>query len=684
MNLEEKVWFNQSLLYYRDQEFNTNSTLDIAISNNTSDYKSFSPITFNIGITNQTRRFYTISYTLAYDLLQNFKLATDAINKSNRNPSDKIEILRKVYDKNLLFTFSTLNNQIIVGISILQNGDSVMILIPYSVFLSIASLLKSYSSEYIKMNIEFTNRSVVIDVLDEMKKIKNNIKTIPSSIENMLTSPKRATESNNNYNTNTTESENEYYKTYDSSKNNKVEINDELYKDNKESIENSEKEALDFETYFKENINSINIPELEKASEIEERKNNIELTNKNSIYDILDGNLNNLENIISSISISKNPIESLKKIILDKIDSPSTFELIPGIIENDYKSIVYMSKSIFSYYFNNYVKNNVQIPSSIPIIKYDPKLNSELNVSLAYDILLISSYIRCVRNKLYTRDVDSTKNKSVLYLGIRLFLDFLSFSFIDNINFSLVKSCVLERFKIYESSGFFDYYTKLLNSFNLQEVTQNEISYLLDEISNKVIGKVSSVEQSHTNNYNNNFLRLPYKTDLNLEQIINYVIPAQDAIYNIFNDLEDHTGIEKFLRSMNDIPNEIVLILLDKKEKNRISNLSKIVNKYIDEIPKQYRDSFMFYISTLKDSFDLNDSRFPVEEFGENIIKGIYIWNESEKNESLSNFLLKFEESVMSKDLILLKYKSIKNDETSKDIANIETSSDNWEDLLNL
>lgn len=681
MNLEEKSWFNQSLLYHRDQEFNTNSTLDIAISNNTSDYKSYSPITFNIGITNQTRRFFTISYTLAYDLLQNFKLATDSINKSNRNPSDKIEILRKSYDKNLLFTFSTLNNQIIVGISILQSGDSVMILIPYSVFLSIASLLKSYSSEYIKLNIEFTNRSAIIDVLDEMKKIKNNIKIIPSSIENMLISPTKTTESNNSNN-----SEKEYYKTNDTlnNNNNNNETSDELYKFNKEYIENTEKESLDFETYFKENINSINIPELEKVSEIEGRKNNIELTDKNSIYDILDGNLNNLENIISTISISNNPIESLKKIILDKIDPSSTFELIPGMNENDYKSTVYMSKSIFSYFFNNYVKNNVQIPSSIPIIKYNPQFNTELNMALAYDILLVSSYVRCVRNKLYTRDVDSTKNKSVFYLGIRLFLDFLSFSFIDNIDFNVVKSCVLERFKIYEGSGFFDYYTKLLNSFNLQEVTSMDISYLLDEISNKVIGKVSSVEQSHTNNYNNNFLRLPYNSNLNLEQIINYVIPAQVAIYNNFNDLEDHNGIEKFLRSMNDIPNDIVLILLDKKEKNRISNLTKIVNKYIDEVPKQYRDSFIFYISTLKDSFDLNDSRFPIEEFGENIIKGIYIWNESEKNESLSNFLLKFEESVMSKDLILLKYRSIKNNETSNDIENSDVSTDNWEDLLNL
>ena len=49
---------------------------------------------------------------------------------------------------------------------------------------------------------------------------------------------------------------------------------------------------------------------------------------------------------------------------------------------------------------------------------------------------------------------------------------------------------------------------------------------------------------------------------------------------------------------------------------------------------------------------------FPIEEFGENIIKVLYVWNENEKGILYTDFMSKVESCLMTKELILTKYKS--------------------------
>ena len=66
----EKVWFSQNLFWYKDNQYQTNSTLELSTSCNTSDFRYFTSATFNISITdiNNVKRAVYINHADSVEL----------------------------------------------------------------------------------------------------------------------------------------------------------------------------------------------------------------------------------------------------------------------------------------------------------------------------------------------------------------------------------------------------------------------------------------------------------------------------------------------------------------------------------------------------------------------------------------------------------------------------------------
>lgn len=649
MYQEEKTWFSQSLMFHKDVLYNTNSSLDISIYSSTSDFRSYSPVAFKLtiidGSTKQSR-YVSMTYPSSSELISCLKAATEDISK--KLSSDKVVVQKKFYDKTLNFEFSRLSNQIICTIQIIQNGDIGMVIIPYSVFNSVAVLIRSYISDFIKLNLDFVNRAVLIDILEQSKASKDLLKTLPASIERHVSVPVP-----------------------------KEEIPEELVL----GVERTEEEIEGFNKFLDDNIDSTDLG-LDKFNDDFNKSSNTTIsktsheTNSDFVFNVLDGDLSKLESLINSAIINEHSAQSFFNSLLQKMKVEDDFEFLPGIKENDYRSLVYISKCIYMNLFHQYITSNIPIPSSIPLLKYkvDGKVN-ESNTNLAYDLLLISVYLKCLRTKLSSRESDSSRNKSIFYLGFRVLTDMLTFGIIERIDFNVVKSCLNERFKHYLTSNFFSKYEELLDSYNLPRIDENEFSKVLSDIGSKIIGKTSYIDELHKKIYGEKIVRLKYDNKLDLEQIIKECIPLQISIYNKVSNLENEDEVNSVLASFKDniskeILSEFVSTKVEAPKREKSNSLVRAASFYSSDIPERFKEKFIGNLSKLTGPFDFNTPLFPIEEIGEGMLKVLYIWNEGGINDSYSDFMLKVEECPMDKVLILAKYK-----------AKTEISSEDWGDV---
>ena len=111
--------------------------------------------------------------------------------------------------------------------------------------------------------------------------------------------------------------------------------------------------------------------------------------------------------------------------------------------------------------------------------------------------------------------------------------------------------------------------------------------------------------------------------------------------------------------------------------KRSASNLERLIRtQFIDEIPEQYREKFMTYLVELGDKkFDLSTSKFPIDEFGDNVVKSLYLWdpkNDPIVSKNYKQFFMKVEQELMERDLILAKV-----NETEK----VEANESDWDFL---
>lgn len=640
-NGENTKWFSQSLLAHKDKFYGTDGYLQISISTNTEDFKFFNPPLFNISISNNYRKSYNLNYHHACDLLRTLELV-----KQHSN-GEKSEIQRK-YQKNMMlyiqFFVESNNHDSVVDIRLLSNEtDFVKVIIPISMFATLAKCLRYYVDNYFNICTQLLGQTIQSEAMQIIHQLPSLIKGISSQIvaqETFLDSREPEPEP--------------------------------------EAVSQVQATINDLDNFIGgEDMKNIDIPEL-----MEDRDEKKPIAEVDSIFTrfLLKNDLTTLETMLHNHSLTVNPLMSFTDEIVERLgpDIKGDFSIMPGINEDDKKSLCYMSKLYFTLSYYSHFTNDTPIPSSMPIFKYNPRDVKNINMEIAYDLLLFNLYIRAVRNRLEGKLTDWMRNKAMFHIQLRCFTDPLVFSFIGEKEGSNLSSLITARYKYYDSIGVFDSYKKLLEEVKCPEIKEHDISSATTEAVERVIGKTMYIDQLHKATFDSGALRLPSKNKFSLEQIINEVIPLELA-EKLGRDIKKQE-IQDEISSKYPLSDEILTFFIKGKRKPKVtqqantfsSNLERVVNFYSDEVPSQYKDSFTEYIKTFKDSkFNMETDKFPLDEFGDNIVRALYLWDPKDDpqiTKSYKHYQLKIENELMEKDLIIAKIKSgnIKETETNE------------------
>jgi len=649
-------WFSQTLMTYKDKAYATNGYLRLALSTNTEDFKFFNPPTINISIQNNYQKSINLNIQNARDLLRAFKSILSQLNGNELN-------LQRKYQKDIVIHFSFKtdpnNNIRIVVIEIKNNEtDFTKIVVPLeSVFESFAACIREFTENYMTICSNLFIQSIQSESVNIIRNLPNLVKGISSQIVSQIPAEVEDPDSR------------------------APEVEEETVAKTAATIE-------DLDKFLGEDMGNIDVPEIEKVATETEKVTQVESL---LVKHYLDGDLKNLETSVSNYFMTPSPLlamaEDIKKKLKNEI-ADEDFTILPGVTEDDLKSMVYLSKLAPSIIYQNYLNASVPIPASTPVLKYEPKMYLSHNMDIAYDLFLFNLYIRTARRRLENKIEDAIANKALFNIQLRSFTDPFVFSFIDRSDKTQLSSIILTRYKYYDSIGVFDSYKELLKSSSLPYIDASDIASVVDEAVDKVVGKSPFISDLHANMEVQNHLRVPAKNTFSLEQIINEILPLEIA-EKTGKDIKNDDVITQ-LRQNHEISDDIVKMFRTGVKKNKVqkkqttvvttSNLERLIRtQFIDEVPEQHRDNFMKYILELgNNKFDMENTTFPVDEFGDNVVKALYLWdpeNDPIVAKNYKQFFLKVEQELMERDLIIAKVKSTE--------TKIETVSDDgsWDFL---
>ncbi|MCF8019781.1 MAG: hypothetical protein K9L62_10260 [Vallitaleaceae bacterium] len=644
---ENTKWFSQTLLTHKDKFYGTDGYLRVAINTNTEDYKYFNPPALNISIQNNYQKSYHLSYHNASDLLNALRLMKK---QSNGNQS---EIQRK-YQKNMIlyikFFVESNNNDSVVDIRLLSNEtDFTKVIIPIEIFGTFAKCISYYTDNYFNICNQLLMKTIDYESNEIIHQLPSLIKRLSARVESQDSiQDDRASE---------------------------PEVN--------EATKKVEATINDLDNFLGADMNNITIPELGESGEktVIERETPVVEVDSPFIKYVLKNDLSNLENMLNNHSMNPDPINTIMNELHTTMDPQikGEFSLMPGINNEDLKSLLYMSKMIYATSHINYVMNNISLPASVPVLKYKAKPVTPENIELAYDILLIGLYLKNVRGRLENKSSDAIRNKALFHLQIRCFMDNLVFSFLGKEDTDNLESIILNRYKYFDSIGVFDKYKTALIEMRCPEIKEHDIASSVNEVIQKVIGKTLDANTLHSK-ANGNF-RIPSKNTFSLEQITNEIIPLEVAEKS-GKDIKNDEVIAE-IKKNTPISDEIYNFFVKGKTKVKITkditfnnNLERVINFYSDDIPDKYKDGFIKLMKHYNDKkFDLTKCEYPLDEFGDNIIRALYLWDpnaDPKITTSYKHFQLKIENELMEKDLILTKI---------KDSTETSSQQDEWDFL---
>jgi len=652
LNDTERVYFNQSMIYHKDKNYNSGGSFEVNISNNTKDYKTFSSPVINISVIgeNNLRRLCSLNYPDSVDLFVSIKDILQNVETIYSTGRSNILLKKYQFDRSLKFEFIQIQNmgERVVVISVIHSSsDFTKVIVPFSVFSSFAiGILKYFVNNFVEISFSFSNRNLLTEILEQNKMIRNGIMVLPSSIleNNSISIPDTG-----------------------------AMVAQELEEETNSSIDNPITETIDdFDKFLGKDMENIKVPDLDSKIVLEEKPKNLEV-NSLLITKTLSKDLSVLESMLTASITRPDPMISIFEGFRRSMNLDNSFSFLPNVSESDLKSLLYISKITHDLYLNLYLNNNAAIPSGFKILKYridDINNIDSFNINLAYDILLIIGFIKIFRSRMESRESDANKNGALFCLRLRSFLDPIVYSFLDASKSKIIFNNVSTNFEKYSELGFFDHYQKILVSNGFEEINLNDIKSFCNEFNDKVLSKdIINVDIKHEDMYKSGFLRIKSDNNLSVEQIINELVPLEVLEKNGVDLKEGSESLNKIIESHH-ISEEILNIFHRKEKaeqkKETASNILKTVKYFNDEIPETYRNEFFSFIKELKhENYDFINSKFEVEELGENIIKTLYIWNESEnKKEPLTTFRTKLEDCLLTKELILAKYKSSINNQT--------------------
>jgi|GEM_PF-4701676 len=643
--IEEKIWLNQSLFNFKDYAFESNGSLELYLSSYTEDYTKFSNLSFAMRIINNISNFqsktYRFNHSDAMDLILTFNNIFKSINKIYDSIDETNATIVKKYhtNKTLKFIFTVKKSERVCIIQILNNiSDYTFVIVPFEILRTFANLLKNFIDNYISLNIEFANRNLLERIYLNSTQIKDGIRMLPSSIN------QNNEKMNNSY---------------------------EILNEDTELKQT--KEILDeLDSFLGENMENIIVPEL-VDEKIETKTEKEIILNDNNIINVFDS-IENIEELLSSCVISDDMIEPIFSRFIEKLNTDESFQFLPSISESEIKSYKYLSKLLYLNQLNDYFNGKKDIPQ-IRFLIYKPKEKYDINISLAFDLFTVMIYLRLFIQKLSSREYNPVKNKTLFYILYRYVFDMLSISFIQNIETIQIKTCVMERFKNFENSKFFDNFNEILKNYGINKILINEFSNLVDKFLKILLDNdsLNSIEYTHNDIYKNGKeideieVKIPFNNNLSLEQMLKLINFDLYLNKNNIAILSEEQLKEKMIELVgNEYINDDILKIyktktkINVKTKDRIkeTNILKACKFYDQGIPSDKYEEFIEYTSNLEnEDFDWN--KFELEEFDDSIFKVIYVWNENEKNIAYSDFMTKVENCSMDKQILLAKIRII-------------------------
>lgn len=370
------------------------------------------------------------------------------------------------------------------------------------------------------------------------------------------------------------------------------------------------------------------------------------------VKNFLKNDLRNLETILNNI----NGIEEIGlKIMHEGRYNIEGFFMLPGITDEELKSLVYISQILVNTIERSYVEFDTPIPSFTPILKYKAKndVHPE-NIELAYDLLLFSGYVRGIRRRLEDKISDARENKALFHLKYRCFLDPYYFSFIEKSDRTQLSSIISNRFKYYNSIGVFDEYKNILKMHNCPDIIDQDILTFVDEVCEKVVGKGLYILDQHDKLMTQNNFKIGSNSNFTKEQIINEIVPLEVA-EKLGHDTSKIGGISdevsNFFKSKGkvDVKNQTNPI-------KKANHLVRVVGTLKKDIPDRYREEFLEWIKEFESKNFIFDDKYPYSEFGDDLIKALYVWkpeDDPQISNSLKHYQTQIKNEVMEKQYIL-------------------------------
>ncbi|MBY9000987.1 MAG: hypothetical protein KGD64_08745 [Candidatus Heimdallarchaeota archaeon] len=639
----ETNWFGQTIQTYKDKIYGTQGYLRVSLTTNSDDNKQFNPPRLNINVSNNHSKNMSLSGENALELAMALSQAIKTFK------GEKVEIVKKFKaDLQLVIELFQHEGADLAKFTLLSNStDFTIIVIPlFPTFMFFGRIIKDFSNNYFNICENIFYKSIDSIQKEVILQLPNLIKGMSRQVE--------------------------------------MPIDLELPDLNKDVVEKTEVSIKELDTFIGgSDMSKVNVPEID-SGKIEEKENKVTFTEVESkfVTNILKNDLSTLENTISGLSVSHNPIEGFRKRLVEDGDYDDKFQPLSGITEDDLKSLSYMSRFTFLIFQKNYIENGVLIPQGFSPLSFKAKDFTNDNIELAYDLLLFNGYFRVLRTKLESKIPNALENKSIVHLAYRCFLDSFTFSFIKNIKKDQLVSVILNRFRCYDSKGVFDKYNTSCTTFGVGVVSENEIRDFVAGLAEVILGNggMPTIDELHRGAYESGSLRLPIQNDFNLEQITNEIIPLEVSIKLNGNKLTDELITKvKYKESVSD---EIIEFFKKKhkpvktKKIDEISNLQRFIKDneiFKEQIPDSVRDEFNEYIAKLGNTdFEFKNVDFPYEQFGDDLVKVLYLWKPEQDDNLIKNVKYLrdiYGDSPHTRSSIFAK-ESSENEEVSADYSN--------------
>lgn len=600
---EETFWFNQVLLEHKDKTEGTDSYLSISAVATSQDLVNIGKTFFAIRISGTLSKSCLMSIHQVRDLVLGFREIYNRTPDEIFSNENKVDLNRRFQKgQDLLFKFRKNQNGYQVVKILIKNSetDFSAIVISREIFESILWNLSYFRDNYIHFISMFKNEMLQKKLREEMK---IHFRGLYSAIESSRTIPDSIPDSRA---PSPEPSEDKW----------------------------SESTIDELDNFLGKDMENIKVPEIEKAQEDVKKEKSHDINSK--LFEVLEGDLKNFEPYVGNRSNILEFEEEFKNLV--------GFEILPGINDDDLKSLAYMSTLYYQITLNSHTMKKTPIPPGFPTYKYSPSECSDNNINLAADLMITHWFYRTLRRNLENSITDSFENYSIFHMKLRSFTDPMVYSFLDSVDKDRTKNIIINRYKKLKDMGFFKSYIEKYDAVEFNG---------LDEFINQVfdaVSKIQDIHEFHDSSFKGQSgLKLPAKNSLNLEQIINEVVPTE-----VNMRLGNPVGLENL--------NEEVKSVFNGKEKKqkKLNPIQVFANQFKTEFPEGIIDDVLSYLESYGEKkLNLKEFPFELKDIEENALKGLYFWN-PDKHKNASDIKRDLDDP-MTKDLIIAQVYSDSN-----------------------